>query len=122
MAREIPPKKPAPGSIVQNPVSYAYKPSRIGAVIQEHITRLNISVQTVAEFMDVTERTVNRWYTRAYLSFPQVLRLSELLQVNLLLEYHPNVKPLPNPLQADLDKNKGYAEDREELVNQVGIL
>jgi hypothetical protein len=59
--------------------------------------------------------SIYRLYKRAHPKNLQIiLDLSRVLDENLLVLFHPEVKPLPNPLQAELDKYKGYEAGNKE--------
>ncbi len=45
--------------------------------------------------------------------------ISEALEENLLLMFQPNVKPLPNPLQAELDKLKAENEQLKAQLKEL---
>jgi len=86
--------------------SYAEKPRLIGAVIMQLMAEKQLDKKIIAKQMGVTLRTFERWYKRAYLTMPQMLKLSPLLNYNLLADYHPNMKPAPNLLQEPLNEAK----------------
>ncbi len=50
---------------------------------------------------------------------PKLMKISELLQENLLLHYHPNVPPLPNPLLAELNAVKAQLKEQMELRTKM---
>ncbi len=95
---------------------------KIGAVIETIMTAKNISKETIATLMGVTVRCVEKWLDSRFLPIQRMLKLSEVLGENLLLHYHPNVKPLPNPLQQELDKQISYVKNfdgMEERLNRT---
>src|SRR5260221_385907 len=118
MAKNNAGKKTLPTDAGEKITSYAYKPKLIGPVIAEIMERKQIDIKTIASKMDVTEHTVRNWLTYEYLSVDIMMQLSELLDQDLLLEYRSNVKPLPNPLQEELDKKNGYLKEMEEIENE----
>ena len=90
-------------STAKKPVNCAYKPMLIGAIIRECCKSANISPKQLAEQLGIEHRSSYRLFYRKEVSLPLLLKLSEIVQKNLLLHYHPNVPPLPNPLQAQID-------------------
>ena len=97
----------------QSTPNYAYKPKKIGAIIKTLMVVNYKSKKELAAFTKVTVRVVGDWFHFDFISIPRMLQLSEFFGENLLLRYHPNVKPLPNPLQEELDKVKGYVKHLE---------
>lgn len=93
--------------------SYASKPAKIGAVIATQMAEQKISKQMVADYMGKTTKTIDNWLKRVYLPIPEMMELSKLFKKDLMALYRPDVKPEPNPLQAELDKQKGYVKSLE---------
>jgi hypothetical protein len=120
-------KKPTPYAGQTEPTSppagsYAYKPLKIGPLLKARAKEKGYNARYIGAKLGIYHRNVHREYKRVSMSMKQLLKWSEILDQNFLLLYHPNVKPLPNPLQSELDKQKGYVQDRDELENEVGIL
>ncbi len=111
------------GKINRQPgaVNYAYKPHLIGAVIKEIIERKALDPQQVADQMGITLRSLVRWYERKYLFVEQMYDISEVLQENLFLEYHPNVPPPPDPSEEIKKDNVLLKTEVERLTNENGI-
>lgn len=115
MAKTTPPANSSSGTVRASSVSYAYKPARIGAVISRLMKEKRITKQYIADTMQVAIKTVERWMDADFISMPHLLQLSVIFGENLLLLYHPDVKPLPNPLQAEVDKQTGYVKHLEDI-------
>lgn len=85
---------------INQPVNYACKPAKVGAVIKGIMESQKITKERVANHMKVCKRTVENWLEQPYLSIPILMQLSELFQENLLLLYRPNIKPTPDASEA----------------------
>lgn len=112
---------PKPINASANP-NYACKPYKIGAVIKNLMEEKKISVETVAQYMNVTKRTVENWYEREYLFIPDLMKLSELFQKDMVPLYRSNVPPEPDPRDEEIKKLKGYVKHLEGVEEENGIL
>jgi transcriptional regulator with XRE-family HTH domain len=104
-----------------NSVNYASKPKKIGAVIKDIMDQQKKETAALAEYMDVTTRTVERWYTWEYLHIEDLMKISEWLGVELLNYYHSNVKPETAETELLKQKLEAAYERIDELENQNGI-
>ena len=102
--------------------NYAYKPLLIGAVIKSKAEEKKLKPKDVAAYLGIKTRQVYRIYKMKYVDMPMLFKCSEMLQENLLLEYHPNVKPLPNPLQEVVDRLSSYNKDDESYKGKCEAL
>ncbi len=76
----------------------------------------------VAGYLGIKPRQVYRIYKMKHVDMPMLFQCSEMLQENLLLEYRPNVKPLPNPLQEENDRLHSYVKDDESYKGRYEAL
>ncbi len=113
MKRTSKPAQPAKPS----GASYAYKPFSIGAFIKNKLEEKRITPVQFAQMLGVTRSNVYRLFERKWMSVQQLLRISEILGENLLLQYHPNVKPQPHPLQAE----NAQLKTENELLKQQAV-
>jgi len=104
-------KKPEP--------SYASKPFSIGAVIKRISEEKHITPIELEKRMGLIHQNIYRLFKAKTLSMKQFFAVSEALEENLLLLFHPNVKPLPNPLQAELDQLKAENEILKAQLNEA---
>ena len=103
--------------------NFGYKPFKIGPLLEQKAEQKNLNSKQIAALLPCDYRNVYKIFQQTMLSLPKLLRWSEILDENLLLLYSPNVKPLPNPLQAELDKQKAYVKDLEaRLANYEKLL
>jgi hypothetical protein len=101
---------------------YSYKPYKIGAVIKQIMAEKQLDKKVIAQQLGITLRAFELWYDREYLPMEEMLQLSELIDYNLVHEYHPNVKPLPNPLQAQLDEARDQLRELDILKRETAML
>jgi hypothetical protein len=101
---------------------YSYKPRLIGVVIKRIMAEKQLDKKVIAQQMGVSLRTFELWYEAEYLPMKHMMKLSPLLDYNLFLEYHPNMKPAPNPLQAQLDEAKEAIAERDLLKRENAAL
>ena len=99
-------------SVSKPPASAGYlrKPAAIGPLIEQLVKEKNLSRIYLAQVFNCSRRNIKKIYKQRKLSMDALLKWSEVLQVNLLLLYNPNVLPETNPLQEELDKAKGEIE------------
>lgn len=76
----------------------------------------------VAGYLGIKPRQVYRIYKMKHVDMPMLFQCSEMLHENLLLEYRPNVKPLPNPLQEENDRLRSYVKDDETYKGKYEAL
>ncbi|MES2620098.1 MAG: hypothetical protein V4615_04530 [Bacteroidota bacterium] len=105
----------------KNIVNYALKPHKIGAVIEGLMKEQQKEVEALAQYMDVTPRTVKRWFTMDILPMKHIRKISEWLGVELLTYYRSNVKPDTKELELLQEKLAAANEEIAELKNDVGI-
>ncbi|MES2619784.1 MAG: helix-turn-helix domain-containing protein [Bacteroidota bacterium] len=102
--------------------SYSYKPLLIGAVIKTLCEQKHITPAELAKRVGVNKGNIYRLFTTRTMALPMLFKMSEALDENLLLHYHPNVKPLPNPLQAECEQLKAENEQLKQSVLQLQTL
>ncbi|MES2621364.1 MAG: hypothetical protein V4615_10995 [Bacteroidota bacterium] len=99
--------------------SYAYKPFAIGAVIKTVTKEKNITPVELERRMGFTHRNIYRLFKSRSQNMAMLLKASEALGENLLLHYHPNVPPLPNPLQAENKRLQKELEGLKQRLNEL---
>lgn len=99
--------------------SYAYKPAGIGGVIKKISEEKHITPVELEKRMGIIHRNIYRIFKSKTMSMKMLFTASEALEENLLLHFHPNVKPLPNPLQAELDQLKAENENLKAQLNEL---
>lgn len=109
-------------SVSNNPVDYTLAPAAIGAVLKEKAAGMALTPKIIAEKIGINKRSIYGIYKRKYLTIPEMNQWSEVLNENLFTLYHPNVKPLPDPRDAEIEKLKGYVKHLEDVENKNGIL
>lgn len=104
-------KKLTNGQANGSPTStYAYEPPLMGAVLKQKAEALNLKPRAIAPLLNKEYRSIYKIYKRRRLRIPELFKWSEILGENLLLLIHPNIKPLPNPLQEEFDKLKALVK------------
>ena len=118
-----------PGITQAKDANHAYKPLYIGLVIKETLAGQGITPVQFAEKIGVNKRNIHRLLRAKWLSMPKLLKYSEVLNRNLLLEYHPNIEPQPNPLLAEnealkkeLATLKNYEQENMILKAKLEVL
>jgi cell division protein FtsB len=105
--------------ITPNPEGmYLVKPLSIGAVIKQIVFEKRIPRSELAARLKMKQRSVYRIFNLKHPKILHLLRLSEAIDENLLLQYHPNVKPIANPLEAENTQLKSeIAQLRQQLID-----
>ena len=98
---------------------YSYKPHLIGSVIKTICEQKHITPSELARRVGVDKGNIYRLFTTRTMAMPMLFKMSEALDENLLLHYHPNVKPLPNPLQAENEQLKTENEKLKQSLLQL---
>ena len=98
---------------------YSYKPFSIGPLIKHIVKEKRINRHQLAERLNIEKNSVYKIFNLKHPDILYLMRLSEALDENLLLEYHPNVKPKPNPLEAE---NLQLKTENTQLKAQVTAL
>lgn len=99
--------------------SFAYKPFSIGTEIKRIAQEKNISPIELEKRIGLTHRNIYRIFKAKHMAIPMMFRMSEALGVNLLLEYHPNVPPVADPLK---EENARLTKENTELKRQISEL
>ena len=100
----------------------AYKPFKIGPVIKQICQEKHITPMELERRMKLEHRNVYRLFNSKQMAMPMLFKVSEALGVNLLLEYHPNVPPVPNPLKAEnTELKKENAEHKQQLMEMNAL-
>ena len=102
--------------------SYASKPAAIGVVIKRIAEEKGIASAELERRIGFDHRNVYRLFKAKTLSIKMMFTVSEALEENLLLMFQPNVKPLPNPLLAELDKLKAENEQLKAQLKDLAPL
>ncbi len=102
--------------------NYAYKPLYFGKLVKEKARLKQMSNQEVADYLEMNVRSIPRYFRKKTPTLDDLFQCSEMLQEDLLLEYHPNVKPLPNPLQEENDRLRSYVKDDETYKGKYEAL
>ncbi len=117
------PKEEPKKQVWQKPVpSHASKPAMIGPVIKRMAEEKNILPSELERRLGMSDRNIYRLFRAKTLSMKQFFAVSEALEENLLLHFDPNVKPLPNPLQAELDELKAENETLKAQLKELSPL
>ena len=116
MAHRYSPKATASRAATTQTVNLAYKPFSIGAVIVNLLIEQKRDKKELANFMNLEVRTIERWFTYTYLSMPELMKVSEFFQKNLVALYHPNVKDEEHPLTAMVAAQKKEMETLKEKL------
>ena len=95
-------------------VNHASAPLLMGAVVKNKAAARGLSPQQVAEYLHMEKRSVYRFFKRKYLSVPEMMDCSVMLQENLFNEYHPDLPPPPDPLQQEITRLRSYLADDEQ--------
>ena len=108
---------------------YSYKPHLIGAVIKTLAKEKHITPSELAKRVGVDKGNVYRLFKARYMAIPMLFKMSEALGENLLFQYHPNLKPLPNPLELEnaqlkeqLLRLNDLSEENKVLKAQLDVL
>ncbi len=116
MAQLTKKQKPSTLPVINSHERYSFSPLSIGAVIKSIVTEKRISNRDLAPALNTSMGNINRLYKARTMTLRKLLKVSELLQENLLLRYHPNVPPVENPLKAENEAlKKEVAELKEQL-------
>jgi len=94
----------------------------IGPVIKRIAEEKNILPSELERRLGMSDRNIYRLFRAKTLSMKQFFAVSEALEENLLLHFHPNVKPLPNPLEAVLDELKAENETLKAQLKELSPL
>ncbi len=119
MAR--PEKKTHPSTLpkVDPSSKYSYSPFSIGFEIKKIAVEKRIANDDLSRALSITNRNINRLFKAKIMSMKKLLKVSEVLQENLLLRYHPNVPPVANPLQEENNALKTENEELKEHLKQT---
>jgi hypothetical protein len=102
--------------------NHAYKPLKIGPVIKQICEEKHITPMELERRMKLEHRNVYRLFNSKQMAMPMLFKVSEALGVNLLLEYHPTVPPVPNPLKAENAELKQENAELKQQLNEMNAL
>jgi len=101
---------------------YSRKPKHIGQLVRQLAAESGYDKKYMGAKLNLHFRYIYRFYESDITDINRLIELSDIFNRNLLLEYHPNVKPLPNPLQQELDDAKEKLSEMDVLERKNELL
>lgn len=98
--------------------NYAYGLYSIGAFIKKLLNDKGISHPEFARRMGLDPRNIDKFFKHRFIPIPVMLRVSELLDHDLIAEYRPNVKPKPDSPGEVAKRLQSHVDDLEQQLKE----